>query len=188
MNIPENNDINKFRQLVQQGVNSLYEAGVLLVKMVKDDPKVIDRICELCPEINEETILRFLRIGRKEVHPRLFIGNGPGVRKLRRLPYEIQEKHINQSLEVLIHTDAGWEPLNIDIFNLTVDQADQVFGPEGIRSIPAQRAFLESRRLDRASLPPRNNPPFRVLAKKVVFMAPVTLTKQDLRDILKQMD
>lgn len=187
MNEVTTTNIDKFIELVLKGVECWYQAGVLCAAEIDKNPNFIEEVCKRCPELSEETVLMFERIGRKMVHPKLLIMDGPGPRKLRHLPYQLQEKYLAKPLKVLVQVNGKYESTNIGLMNLTTLQADQVFDGDKERNEAAQRAWIESRAMKKFAPPKRINDPYRIVHDKLVIMEPVTLTRREVADILCKM-
>lgn len=181
-------DSQLFIEFVMQGIECWTKAGEIAAMASESDPNWIDDVCDKCPDITPECVKRFIDIGRKKLHPRLAISEAPGVRRLRRLPYAVQEKFSNEPLELLVSSGSGWETLRVDVRNLTPDQAAQVLDEDGPRSIAAQRAYIEDRAAKRVAPPIRASLPYRIVGKKLVVMTGCTLERKDLTKILGEME
>lgn len=177
----------QFIDLVLQGTQCLYEAGVIAAQAIDADPDFIDKVCDLCPDMTAEFVKRMELIGRKRLHPQLAISETPGVRRLRRLPYGLQEKHVKTPLPVLVRTESGWDVLKIDVRNLTPAQSVQVMADDHIRSEAEQRAFLEDRAAVNA-VPKGHNPPYRVTGNRLVIIEPCQLSRKELATLLAEME
>jgi hypothetical protein len=158
----------QFIDLVFQGTQSLYEAGLLAAQEIDKDPDFIDKVCDACPDMTHEFVRRMELIGRKKLHPRLAIMENAGARRLRRLPLGLQVKHISEGVPVLIKSGSDWEPLNIDLHNLTPDQAAQAIAEDHIRSEAEQRAYIEGKALKTVK-PVREGMGYRVVKDGVSF-------------------
>lgn len=181
------NNVNKFLQLVQQGIDCWVEAGELAVKMIDEDSSFIEEVCKSNAMLTEEVVLSFVRLGRKTLHPRLVIADGAGVRKLRKLPYALQERYISNPVELLVNNGEQWDSLNVDVLNLTSEQASQVFTNDGVRSAGAQRAYLEDKARN-VTPPIRVNETYRIVRDEFVVMTPAKFTKKQLARILADME
>ena len=74
--------------------------------------------------------------------------------------------------------------LLVSVFNLTPDQAQQMFGPEGIRNEGAQRAWLEDRSTKSLVVV---DDPYRVTGRRLVVMQPCQFNARQLANILAEM-
>ena len=179
----------KFVELVLQGIEVWMQAGEIAAKAVEADPEFVDRVCEICPDINEETVNRFVLMGLKKLHPQLCLSETPGVRRLRRLPYSLQEKHVKDPVDLVVKNDDGKvEILKVDVRNLTVDQSAQVFSVEGVRSHAEQRAWIEDKATKRVVPPVNGDLPYRITGRELVILNPCRLPRRDVARILADME
>lgn len=179
-------EVDRFVQLVHSGLESWIEAGKIVASAVDKDPDWVANVNKAHPEISEDTIWAFDRIGRNQLHPKLLMSNCPGAKRLRRLPYASQQKYADEPVELLVRNGGNWDTLNVSIYNLTPDQSKQVFGTDGVRTVPAQRAYIES---ENAATPPiQFDEPFRVSGRTLVVVEPCKLTAKQLANILAQME
>jgi hypothetical protein len=183
MKVINTNDNEQFITLIQRGVDSWVLAGELAARKIEQDPEWPEKIAQENPWISQARIMDFVRLGRKQVHPRLLLSDRPGPRALTRLPMQLQEKYISAPVELLIKTEKGWETLLVDICNLTPDQCRQVFDRDGIRDIAGQRAWIESQKL-KQSTPEVAVMPWKEQGGKIVILQPCTLTTRELARML----
>ena len=189
MNIekPLREKIEQFKSVLFEAGDGLLKAGKIVCEIVDSHPEGLDAICKLCPEFSPEFIKRFEDIGRLKIHPQLMFTGGPGVERLRKLPYSLQEKHLIEPLPlVILKEKGGVEILQVDVRNLDAAQAGQIFTQTGIRSEAEQRAWIESRRMKAIAPPASAGLPYRVQGKKIIFMEPCTLTTEELAKILAE--
>lgn len=138
----EKSEIEQFIKLATNGLNSIREAGILLCNLIDKDNSCLELICKMWPGVSEEVLRGFERVGRGKWLPQLTWLDKPVCRVLRMVPVELQEKYLSSPVELLI---SQGEPLMVDSLNLLPGQVSQVFDKNGlVRSIPAQRAWLES--------------------------------------------
>ena len=182
-----NNRVTEFIDAINSGMASLARAGEIAAEAIKENPKFIDDVCDACPDITPETVRRFEAIGLKQLHPRLAISEAPGVQKLRKMPYKLQERYSVEPIPLLINNSGKWDTIIVDVRNLTSDQAKQVFNCERIRSEAEQRAWIEDRASKKAAPMTRANLPYRHDTKKLVVMEPCTFDRKELATILAEM-
>lgn len=113
---------------------------------------------------------------------------GPGPTALLKMPYVIQERFATRPVEVLIRKEKGWDTLNVEIQNLTADQVRQVFGGGVVRSVQAQRAFVESKNLRAFNPSAETDTPYKITGKRVMVRRDTTFTAHDLAKILAEME
>jgi hypothetical protein len=182
-----NNTAERFYDLITKGMEAWVEAGKLVANEIDANPGFVDEVCEKFPDISPEMVIRFDQIGRMEVHPRLLLSDSAGVRKLRKLPYALQEKYAASPVQLLINDKDGYQPLNVDVRNLTSDQANQVFTADGIRSPAAQRAWIENRKASEVVFSSQaTEKPWRITRGKIYFTSPCSLKTSELARILAE--
>lgn len=179
---PVQSNAERFAELVQQGINAWTEAGKLLVRMIEENPDAKEEIMERCPDVTEEILSRFEAIGRNQLHPKTLLNNSPGMRRLRQLPFSDQSRFLSEPVPVLVKTESGADILHVAVKDLTSTQASQVFSADGIRSAPAQRAWLESRK----SKKQKPVAVYQIRGHKVTFNAGCEMTARELAHILSQ--
>lgn len=172
-------------KLILQGVEAWVEAGKRVAAELEQDPDFADNFHEIHPQISVDYIYAFDRIGRIELHPMLAISDCPGAIRLRRLPYAAQEKYVNEPIAILIREGKGWTTLRTSVFNLTPEQARQVFAEDHIRTEAEQRAWIEDKS---AKAIVQFDEPFRVSGRKLIVMQPCQLTAKQLATVLAQME
>jgi hypothetical protein len=176
--------IEQFIKLFTQGLEAWVEAGKLVAAALEQDPEWAEKVHAAHPEISEDVIYAFDRIGRRELHPKLMLSDSPGAKKLRKLPFSIQQKHADAPVPVLIKSGGKIETLEVSVFNLTSDQANQVFDESGVRPVAAQRAWIEDRASKAMVIV---DEPYRVVGRTLVVMNPCKLTAKQIAGLLAQM-
>jgi|SRR5581483_9663783 len=183
--------VQTFINLFHGAQSSLIALGEHTAASIDADPDFADKVCLAYPELTMEFIHKCELVGRKKLHPRLVISEGPGVSRLRRMPLALQEKFISQPLPLVIRKDNNVEILNVDLLNLSADQAKQVFDCEKqeVRSEAAQRAWLEDQAAKALPPTPKGiNLPYRITGGKLVVMETCTFTRKDLAKLLAEME
>lgn len=92
----ENDPASQFASLLQVGISAWTKAGEIVAREMEKDPSFPERVAAKFKHISEHTVRVFQRIGKKLVHPELYMSDKPGARALLRLPYSLQEKHIKE--------------------------------------------------------------------------------------------
>src|SRR6185436_1158233 len=180
--------VSKIVDLINGGIEQWIQAGRIVAEEVDKNPRFIEDFCSQVNNISEEVLHRFEQIGRQEIYPYLMTHDGPGVRRLRTLPYMLQKQFWNEPVPVLIREGGKTEILAVDVRNLTPFQARQVFSRDGVRTTAAQRAWLEDQRAQEQAAAETTNPPYRVVGNRVIVMAPCQFSRKDLARILADMD
>jgi hypothetical protein len=182
------NKIEQFAELINKGIESWLEAGKIVAEAIDEDPDFADKVCQKFPHITPEMVLRFEQIGRKKIHPHLLLHDGPGMRKLRCLTYDQQERLLKSGIPVLVHRgESDWDTLNIDPRNINSAQCRQAFNSDGtIRSQASQRAWIEEQKLISEPIKVQCDTPWRIVSGKIVIVEPCTFTTQELSSILSK--
>lgn len=174
--------------LIKQGVEAWVKAGKLVAQAVDEDPDFIDKVCAKCPDISPEVMLRFDQIGRNRLYPKLLLSDSPGVKKLFRLPYALQERYSEKPVELLISENDSTKTLHVDVRNLTADQARQVFDKSGVRSVAAQRAWLESMKRSSPVVDAMADVAYVISGKRIILKKDASFTARELARILSEIE
>ena len=186
MNITKNtNAIDEVGTLIFKGVECWLKAGEIIAKNMDENPDFIEQVSDRYPDISTETLYRFEQIGRKQLCPALLLNDSPGVRRLRKLPFELQSKYATDPIPLL--TESG-ETLSVDVRNLTPEQALQVFSSDHIRSPGEQRAFIEDRKATSKAIPATGGLPYRIVGKTLVVMQSCKFSVRDLAKLLSEIE
>lgn len=184
-NKPAKNSVSQFVELLNQGLQAWNDAAAIARENIAKDPEWPDKVAEACPMLSPDKVRAFCKIGQT-VHVNLFLASGSGPNALRRLPIALQDKYVSEPVAVLI---ANGESLLVDVNNLTPDQASQVFAHDGVRSLAAQRAWLEDKAMKAKPIAKKADVPYRVTGGKLVVMvAGTTFTRKDLAKFVAEMD
>lgn len=133
----------RFRQLVNEGIEAWYKAGKLLVQMIDLNPAARNLIMQKCPTISMSTIAAFEKIGRRQIYPYLLLESCVAAKKLLEMPADLQEKYLNEPVEILYDWANGKpKTRKLNIRSLTKSEADLVFSSKGARTIEEQRLIL----------------------------------------------
>lgn len=186
-NINRSETFKEIHELILSGINSWVKAGEIIAREVDESETFRDELCESCG-LAPELVDRFYALGKKMIHPQLLVMEGPGPTALLKLPFALQERYCTKPIEVLIRSAKGWETLLIEVQNLTGDQARQVFANGQVRSIGAQRAFVESKNLKTFNPSAESDTPYKIVGKRVTMRRDTTFTARDLARILAEME
>jgi hypothetical protein len=177
--------IESFKECFENGISNIVKACNAYVNAIDSDPNASEEFKKAFPLISEGAWASFEAVGRKIIHHRLLFGDNPAFNKLKKLPYSQQEKAIEQGIEILVN---GGDILKVKPENMTAFQRKQAFIDDRIRSIPEQKAYLESIKI-MESKTVRVEMPYEIKGQKVVFPAhdrPVEFTRQELARILAE--
>lgn len=133
--------VNKAIESWKTGAEFYREGCELYVKAIDMSPKAREMFQEAMPDQPSTWWSKIEKVGRGLMHPDLLVNYGAGYRRLERCRLEDQEKYIQKPIEFLT---ARGDTMKIAVGNLTVDQCQQVFAFDHVRSLPEQRAWIES--------------------------------------------
>jgi hypothetical protein len=179
--------ITEFVSLWQKGVDAWIKAGEILVEMVEADPHTYDYIAQKYPLMNAGVLAKFEQIGRKILHPQLLLTASPGFAKLRRLPFSLQERYLDEPIPIVVQTDDGTDVLLVQAKNMTKDQADQVFTSGRVRTEGEQKAWLMDMRSKMAKPCNKVDRIWTVKGGKAIING-VEFTRKEIVGILSAMD
>lgn len=110
------------------GVNAWREAGRILVEMYQEDEKVFQKIMERKPWITIDSLMTFMRIGRKELRPEVLLLKQSVQLKLVALPYDVQSTLLDTKVNVASGFGSNKEPVwqNKSVTEMTTREIDTV--------------------------------------------------------------
>lgn len=179
--------ISTLKEAIETGIQSWEMAGREVVKLLDIDRMTLEEIATMANSdfITENVLAQFERIGRQQVLPKLLVMDFPASRYLQRMPMSEQVRLLDGAVDLLVIRDNGTDTLSVRSRDLTKDQSKQVFSKDGVRSLGAQRAFIEDRR---KKIPcSTSTPSWQIKSGKVIFNSTCELTRQELAVILAQM-
>ena len=185
--LSKENSILVLKTAIENGIEAWQKAGESVVSLVDDHKMSLDEIEAManCEIITVNVLAQFERIGRRQVMPKLLVLDFPASKYLQRLPFSEQHRLIEGSVDLLVIRDSGTDTLMVKCRDLTPDQCKQVFSRNEVRSLSAQRAFMEDRR---KKLPCNAGlPTWQIKHGKVVFNSACELTRKELSVILSQL-
>lgn len=183
---PQKNDqqLNSFYDALQRGKDALEDAGRILVSLIDEDVSVKERIMAEHPEITEDVIETFERIGRKQLYYKLCLLEAPGIRALKRCPYSEQVQYSTDPIPMLLLNGRESDHLTVAVHALNPEQVKQVFGGHRIRSLAEQRAWIENQKSKPRPLDKRE--PYTLGKGRITFHEPVTLSASDMARLLSE--
>lgn len=171
----------RFLTALKLGVDSLSEAGKLLVQLIEADPAATMRLREKY-HISSGVLRTLENIGRGNLLPELF--NHP---QLGRMPLSEQKRLVGGDVDMLVFDKKG-EPtfIKINLLNAPAEVRKQVVNGNHIRSLGEQRAYLEATANMKHESAEKPQPaPWRVVGRVVRITRPIDLTSRDLLTIQK---
>lgn len=183
----QNQKIQQFIDLFQQGVEAWMRAGEIIVELVENDPHVYDYIIQQCPNLNAGVIGRFEQMGRKILHPQLLLTNSPGAKALTKMPISVQERYLTEPVVLIVGTPDGTDALLVKAKDLTQQQSRQVFAQNRLRTEGEQKAWLIENRSKNAKFVGSNLSPWKISKGKLKIEQGVILSKEQVAAIYMQM-
>ena len=179
--------IEDFRKHFAAGIEGIVRAGECYVAAIDENPHFADQFRnEFADSIPASAWGQFEAVGRKWMHPKLIMGGMSDPKKsalIKRLPYSTQERVFNRERFDLL--TASGDTLQIDMLEATSDQVKQLCDGSAIRSISAQKAWLEA--TNTVTVERAETMPYTVRDGKVSFRRGVVLTRQELKRLLQDM-
>lgn len=136
-------EISKFRELFRIGISSLKEAARIYVDALDHDIAAREIFQAANPEVPLSAWASLEKIGRGQMHEKLFLMCGRIQASLRPLPLSEQTEAIEKGIPVLLHDGSS---MLMKPEAMTQSQQTQVFSNGTVRTIDAQRAWMESQR------------------------------------------
>jgi hypothetical protein len=172
-----------FRDSMRDSIRSYMTAAESYAAAIDTDPAAKQAFREEFPDFSPTFWARIEAVGRHQLDQRLLYGAHPAERHLRRLAYSEQKHALDHGVEVLVD---GSEML-IHVDRLTPFQSKMVFGPTGIRDLAAQKAWLESEKLEHRR-PPAADTGYDIRKGELVIHSPMRLGRTELLQILTRME
>ena len=189
--VREDDDVKKLSALFGRLHENLTEACRFIAQRMKEDNTFIERYCDANPSVNPALLQRMEMSGLGRLHPKLLsMFPTAGTRHLERLPFELQERFLEEGVPLVLVKDGRVEILKAKVENLMPVQVSQVFDRDHIRTEAEQRLWIEA---NRAPTPRRESPSGYTIggtnrAPKLIVLEPRTFTRWDLKLILSEMD
>jgi len=176
-------------QCITDGIAAWQTAGEMVVQAIDQGGMSIESIAEACQSdyISVDVVAQFERIGRKQIVPQVFSLSCAAQKHLERLPYSEQQRLLHAAVPVVLINNGKVDVLDVSVRNLTRYQCKQVFSTNGVRSIEAQRAWLESEREKKTTQTTPRQVPWIFKQGKVIFTEACELTRHDLASLLTQL-
>lgn len=179
--------IENLKRSIEAGIQAWEDAGKEVVRLLDIDQMTLEEIAEKAQSdlITVNVLAQFERIGRGQVMPKLLVMDFPASKHLQRMPLSEQQRLLDGTVDLLVIRDNGTDTLVVKARDLTKDQCKQVFSKDGVRSLGAQRAFIEDRR---KKIPcSAASPAWQIKSGRVIFNTACELTRQELAVILAQL-
>lgn len=183
-----NTRIAEFKAALQDTVNGIVRASEIYVVALDDNPRNADVFRDACADyVPAAAWSKFEAVGRKWLHPRMIMGgmaDGKKTTMIKRLPYSMQERVFNRELFPLL--TANGDTLQVCMLEATPEQVEQLCDGSAIRTLSAQKAWLEARSTATRAEPVETMP-YTVTGDRVTFRRGCSLTRAELRRLLTEM-
>jgi hypothetical protein len=183
---PAKDIIEEVAGLISQGIECWQKAGELVVRLLDDHGMTTAEIAGSSPYLTQSIISRFEQLGRKQIVPRLLVADFPAAKHVIRLTYSEQKRVLDSPVELLTLEESTTDKLAVSVENLTHQQCKQVFGTNYVRTLGAQRAYLEEQKTKTPVL--LVEPLYKIRGKRVVFTQPCEMTARQLAQILAEVE
>lgn len=177
--------VQEFADALGFGLESIVKAAGIYVEAVDANPENAISFHEAFRDtIPASAWTSFEAVGRKWMHPKLLLGGGGRYsNKIKKLPYSVQKQVFDGQRFQLLTKDGG--KLNVDIREVTPEQAEQLLDGQHIRNLAEQKAYLESMKTMGGEDP--EPMPYTIRNGKVCFRRGATLTRQEIKRLLADM-
>ena len=187
--------ITAFSEALAAGLDGIVKAGEIYVEALDESWENASKFQKAFEDkLPASAWKQFEAVGRKWMHPRLIMGGMTDRRKankVKKLTYGTQERVFNREKFPLLI--AGGDSLETDLMEATPEQVAQLCDGSNIRSLSAQKAWLEERALRREERAFREQHkqtetlPYVIGKGKVVFRRGTTLTRPEIKRLLQEM-
>lgn len=186
----KNQKISEFVALITQGIECWNKAGEIVVQLLDEQGLTISDIAQTSEFLTEDIVTRFEQLGRKQLIPRLLVADYPAAKHLVRLPYSEQKRAVETSLDLLVCEGKETNILKVAVENLTTSQCRQVFDGDQIRSMGAQRAWIEDKRSLEDTRKTLEQPEslYKLRGKKIVIRRACELTAGQLAAMISEIE
>lgn len=183
--------VTELRLAIQAGIDAWTKAGEAVVRLLDQQGMTLEEIamCANHELITPAVLGEFERVGRHQVLPKLLAARFPAAGSVKRLPLSEQQRVMDEGVEVVVIRGKTADQIKVNVRDLTSTQSKQVFRDTEVRSVGAQRAWLEEQTSQKESKTIRTGQHLSWSVKhgKVIFREACELTRQELAVILTQL-
>ena len=104
--------IQNFIQALNEGVSAWERAGQIIVSLLKNDPKVFDKIIAEDFSITRDTLEIFYHIGTRTIYPKIVLLPNHIFSHVRHMTYETQKKLLTEPIQIVTRM-VGYKPVII---------------------------------------------------------------------------
>ena len=177
-------EITKFRELFRLGISAIKEAARIYVRAIDTNSLAKQAFAKQMPEIPAQAWSTLEQVGRGLLHERILLLGGRVQEVMKGLPLSVQTDAIENSVDVLLHDGTV---MRMKPENMISSQLSQVFDGGRVRSLAAQRAWMESKRSYQLAKHALGDICYRVENGCLIVLAPVSIGVDELRRLLEMM-
>jgi len=146
--LPIEKEIEAFRHLYDQGIQSMVQAGKLLAEMSDRDPNLFDKLVKRFPDLTYERLQLLVEVGLGNVNPQHLINSSYVSHKLLQMPPKVQREIESHPVPVLTHREDAFFVEHKNMDDLSRREVDLVFDTASgqIRPLDEQQAILSDRK------------------------------------------
>ncbi len=179
--------VEEFKQAWFSGMESLLKACQIYVKAIDGNADAKEEFSAAMPKISHSTWSLIENVGRGYIYHGLLFDTSTASGKIIKLPFSEQQKAYESGIEVL--TDDG-DTLKVKTEDLTPSLQRQVFAKNYIRNISAQKAYIESKKIERSIESDFIAHDWKIICRGKQTMVKVqkrAYTKKEIEQILEDM-
>ena len=178
-------DIQRFRTMFSAGIESIKEAAKIYVSAIDRCSGAKAAFREALPQISHVLWADLEKVGRGQIHEKLLLCSGRSAQMMRTLNLSEQTEILDHGVQLLLHDGTI---ISVMHENLTQSQISQVFVSGHVRSVEAQRAWMESQREYKLPQPIIFKDRYKIEGNLLVVSAPTSISCSDLKKIIAQME
>jgi len=177
-------DVDEFRKLLNNGLNSIRLACEYYVDAITKKPELKEVFIHEFPEFNAVSWYRFEQIGRGVLSPKLLHATNTTIKMLSTCSYSDQVKYLEKPVEFLTSTG---DVLLLDVSAMISSQVRQVFNGKSVRTLAEQKVYIEIEKEKRSKKEIKNTREWFVRKDKL-YVGKVVFTKIELVEIMEEMN
>ena len=178
-------DIQRFRTMFSAGIESIKEAAKIYVSAIDRCSGAKAAFREALPQISHVLWADLEKVGRGQIHEKLLLCSGRSAQMMRTLNLSEQTEILDNGVQLLLHDGTI---ISVMHENLTQSQISQVFVSGHVRSVEAQRAWMESQREYKLPQPIIFKDRYKIEGNLLVVSAPTSISCSDLKKIIAQLE
>jgi len=182
------------REMVKEALSGITKGYKTVVDSCKLFARAIDSETITKDEISEEhkiplsVLNRIEAVGRGTILVDLLYRTEKQYHLIAKMPFDEQQKIIDKGVDVL--TTSG--VLHVDVADLQLGQVNQVFNGTQIRSVSAQKAWIEDQKTSQEIIATRSRASktdcgYRVKGDSLIVTTAQSFTRKQLLEILARM-